>query len=288
MSARIIITGLMLASAGCIQLERVDDGGSNGQGIPDEVQRVFDARCNQAGCHGNGAAQQGLSLTAAESAAIIGRQAQQVPIPLVELGNVGNSYLAQKMLASPTIAITGDRMPLAAVLTDPAVLSDIAIVIGWIAGAELPGGGGSGGESDGGSSTGAPMLGACGLDELDPDATNPIVSGSGANQIPTEIGTILAANCGCHLTPGPLSGGLPVYPGSLPFKMTTHAEWHAEYAPGVTNIDKGKERVAVGAPLPMPQPIYCDAGGGEPMPAADRTTLLEWLDADAPDGANWP
>lgn len=290
MDVRIMIAALV-GVTGCVQLERVGgDGGS--AGIPDEVQRVFDERCNQGGCHGNGTAQQGLSLDAADAAGIIGGQAVQVAMPLVELGSVENSYLAQKMLASPTTTISGTRMPQLADFADPAVLTDNAIVIGWIAGADLPGGGGGGGSGgsagDTAGSSGGSMLGPCGLDEVDPGASNPIVSGNGADQIPTEIGTILTDNCGCHLSTKTSLPGYLAYPTSLPFKITTIAEWRAEYMAGVTNIDKAKDRVVSTALSPMPQPAYCDVGGGEPMPPADRQTLLDWLDAGAPDGANWP
>jgi hypothetical protein len=34
----------------------------------------------------------------------------------------------------------------------------------------------------------------------------------------------------------------------------------------------------------------CDIGdgSGEAMPPGERATLLEWIQADGPDGANWP
>jgi hypothetical protein len=109
-------------------------------------------------------------------------------------------------------------------------------------------------------------------------------------QIPPDIGTILADNCGCHYA-DMLDVGPPVtdYPESLPLRIETWAQWQSNgTATMMPVIDVALQRLDPTFALTMPPPPpQCNVGGGEPMPAADRQTLIDWLMEGAPDGANW-
>lgn len=308
MNARIFARWAMaVLVAGCQQIEEVDDEMQGGQ-VPGRVQEIFDARCNLPGCHGGGVVQENLSLEAESSASIIGRNAQQVAMPLVDIGNVNNSYLAIKILPDQAVMDlgamrTGVRMP-SGVVIDAALQEELAIVLGWIAGADLPGGdvGGTDSGSDGmtadsgsESGTGGEVIQECGIDDLKMGAPNPIVMGTGAMEIPPDIGMILADNCGCHYAEMLDVTTVTDYPEALSLKISTWQEWQAE---NPTALKPTKEYVLdrIG-PMPtggaMPPPMFegfvggCNVGGGETMPPADRQTLIDWIMADTPDGANW-
>ena len=200
-----LIGGLTTAVTGCVQVEKLDDAGDS---VPTEVQRVFDERCAIAPCHDAGSRAGNLSLSAADAAGIIGRPSgQNSALSLVEPGSVEESYLAAKVLPTPPegVDVIGDIMPPGANLSDNALATDMAIIVGWIAGAELPGGDdGSDGIADGGDG-----LQACGIQDAMPGATSPLDAGLEPGQIPPSVGTVLADNCGCHYvseTSGALSG----------------------------------------------------------------------------------
>lgn len=285
--------GLALGAAGCNELQKIDDGGGPGATVPDEVQRVFDQRCNTAGCH-DAAQAGGLELTAAVSPAIIGGSSVQSSLPLVELGNVEGSYLAIKLLPAHEL-LQGSPMPLGASLDDPAVAIDSAIVLGWIAGASLPGGG-DGGESDGGTTTDGGMDSSdggstgsdvvmCGLDAIAPGEANPFDIGMDAGQIPPDVGAALTANCGCHeVDAGSIVEGAPPYGGQVHF--STIAELQADYM-GRPVYEVVQERIESDDFSQMPPNYYCDVGDGTPITADDRMLLVEWLTAGAPDAMTW-
>jgi len=197
--SRARMAGLFAAgvlAAGCTQVEKLeDDGGSGNAGIPTEVQRAFDESCAISSCHDSAARQGGLDLSATAAPGIIGGQSSQSDLPLVELGNVQGSYLAVKMLPNPP---AGSQMPIG---VPPGVdnPTNIAIILGWIAGAPLPGGGGG----EGGStteapvdtttdapaeSTGEPEVKLCGLEDVAPGEPNPFDIGMNAGQIPPDVG----------------------------------------------------------------------------------------------------
>jgi hypothetical protein len=171
------------------------------------------------------------------------------------------------------------------------VQEDLAIVLGWIAGADLPGGGGesestgSGGESD---TSGGEVLQACGIDDLKPGAPNPIDAGTGAMQIPPDIATILADNCGCHYADELAVTTVADYLGLA--DLATWSGWQEEHpSPNVAGIVKDivRQRLDPTSPQIMPPPVHCNLGGGETMPLADRQTLIDWIEAGTPDGATW-
>lgn len=281
--------GLLLGASACNELERLDDGGSGEAAIPDEVQRVFDDGCAIAGCHDANSRQAGLDLTAGAAAGIIGGSATQSSLPMVTLGDVQGSYLAHKLLPESEIR-QGDRMPVGRDFNDAQVALDNAIILGWIAGAELPGGGDdsatgdSGGEEEGQATTAAEVV-ACGVSDVAPMATNPFDIGTAAGQIPEDIGAALTNNCGCH---GPASEefaeGVSGYFGQLNF--STIAEFQGDFM-GRPAYEVVLERVQSTEFSRMPPSYYCVLEDGEPITAADQQLLIDWLTAGAPDAATW-
>lgn len=285
--------GLVLPA--CTQIEKVE-GGMSGGSVPTEVQRAFNESCALGGCHDAASRQAGLDLSASGSPAIIGGMSSQSDLPLVELGNVQGSYLALKMLPSPP---SGSLMPIG---EPPGVdnPTNIAIILGWIAGATLPGGGGGG--SDGGSTTADPTTAGtadassggdstqlCGVADVAPSAPNPFDSGTAAGQIPSDVGQVLSNNCGCHETdPADLTMGAPPYGGLVHF--STLEEIQGDYMVGMTPrpvVEALLERVQDEGALRMPPAYFCDLGDGSTILDADRQLLIDWLMAGAPDAPTW-
>lgn len=282
------ITVLGLLSAGCTQLEKLPGSGTEAR-IPTDVQAAFDRSCAFAGCHDAASQQGGLDLSAAAAPAIIGGASTQSDLPLVVLGDVQGSYLALKLLPNPP---AGGQMPLG---IEPGV--DNAIILGWIAGADLPGGGGS----EGGSTTDTPAESSgttpsesgstgsdaklCGLADVAPEAPNPFDIGAAAGQIPPDVGEALSNNCGCHEVDSTdlIMGAFP-YGGGVHF--STIAEIQADYM-GTLVSARMLERVESEMPNRMPPPYYCDLGDGSVITDADRQLLIDWLTAGAPDAPNW-
>lgn len=299
MKTRCIFAIVSLA-AGCEQVKRVEDG-NNGGAVPTAVQEAFDRQCNDTSCHGP-SPQLGLSLVAGDSASILEKNGVGNPeLPLVDIGNVPGSYLAIKMLPDSElmdlgITRVGLRMP--NVPLTPEIQSDVALILGWIAGAELPGGGdgGTGGTTAGDTAgdtagtTGEVDL-HCGIDDLNPGSTNPIVAGDGAMQIPTEIGDVLATNCGCHYV-DMLDRAVADYlqgTAAQPMLIETWAQWQGMYptVPPKSPIDESLARLDPASTLPMPPATACDVGTGLNITAEDKALLVDWLMQGAPDGASW-
>lgn len=283
--------GLLLGATACNELEKIDDGGSTAEGIPDEVQRVFDDSCNIAGCHDSNSAQGGLDLTATAAPGIIGGASTQSSLPLVELGNVQGSYLAIKLLAESELR-QGDRMPLGRDFGDATVALDNAIILGWIAGADLPGGGGGGdadttddGDPPDSAESTAAEIRMCGISDVAPSAADPFVSGDAEGDLPPEIGAALANNCGCH---GPMPSefieGVPSYVGTTNF--ATVAEFNGTTSNKRIVHEVVLERLQSTGFSRMP-PTYCVLEDGEPITSADLTLLVSWLEAGAPDAPTW-
>ncbi len=291
------VAALGLGLGACTELEKLDPDGGSGARIPDRVQTAFDVSCNIPGCH-NSAAAGGLNLTATASPDIIGGQSTQSSLPLVELGNVDGSYLAIKMLPEVPEGVLrqGERMPLGGALDS----EDNAIILGWIAGAELPGGGGEEDSTDDGADTdptgepeetstgstgGGGGIVACGLEDVAPDVASPFDIGDAATQIPTDVGAALEANCGCHeVSPDDVIEGAFPYQGMLHF--STIAEIQSDHM-GRPVREVMLDRIDSTEPTRMPPTYYCDLGGGEVITAEDQELLVDWLTQGAPDAPNW-
>ena len=124
----------------------------------------------------------------------------------------------------------------------------------------------------------------CALQTLAPGAVSWVVTGDGADVLPTEIGEILERNCSCHVTEleefGPLT---PLYEGALRF--TTHAEFHATWqgSPAFVLVDERTFDT-----LSMPPLYYCGDGDyGSSVHSPDFEIFAAWLEAEAPDAALW-
>jgi hypothetical protein len=131
----------------------LEDGGGSGE-VPPEVQAAFDGSCAFPGCHGGGSPAGGLSLEEGQSDAAIGGGTSNSTLPLIEIGNIDGSYLAQKMLPEESradgVSISGGQMPPGGGDT-----TNVAIILAWIAGANVDGAGSSGeDESTGGDGDG--------------------------------------------------------------------------------------------------------------------------------------
>lgn len=280
--------GCAVVLPACEQVTRVDDDGG-GACVPAEVQAAFDRSCGTAACHTAGGMQGSLSLDAGQSALTIGKTAVGSPLPLVELGNPAGSYLAQKIVSDPVVAITGARMPTPFDPNNANQVADVNTILTWIAGGEFEcaaaGTGTDTDASESGSTGEPPALRACGLEDLAPGTQSGIVSGTAAMQIPPDIAPILEENCGCHYTneyPTP-----PPYidyaEGTLPLDMRTWAGFQAISGSGMAYHAVTLARVNGGPPIAMPPPDpYCEA-----MPADDTATLVQWLTEGAPDCTTW-
>ena len=129
-------------SLGC-GLEAIGDTGEQ-DAIPAEVQQAFDESCaTTAACHAAGSSL--VVLAAPESSAILTATSSSGGGPFVTLGDLDNSYIAQKILGGSNII--GGQMPPAPQSDDDAL--NQAIIVGWIAGVPLDGGGSGDGDGDG-------------------------------------------------------------------------------------------------------------------------------------------
>ena len=128
----------------------------------------------------------------------------------------------------------------------------------------------------------------CGLADLAPGAPDPVVAGEAAMQLPAAIGDIVVRGCGCHLADD-LAADVPDYPSTGALQLTTWTQWHAPFGTTTTpTFEIVASRLVLDGPAGMPPPSACDVGDGATMDPADRTALLDWIAAGAPDGATWP
>lgn len=119
----------LLTLVGCDQVKKLDgDTGSGSGGVPDAVQQRLTQSCALTTCHVAGGIAPDLS--AASGGAWVTQAGQGGP--LVTFGDVGNSYLIEKMLPSPSM---GGQMPVAPGEITP---EDVAVIAGWVAGVEFP------------------------------------------------------------------------------------------------------------------------------------------------------
>lgn len=272
---------LVLALAGCNQLEKLDaTGGGGGDEVPAAVRAAFERSCgNSAACHAGGG--QSPSLEGAGIAGVIGSPANGSALPLVTLGDTSNSYIAIKMLPDDVIAglgatRTGTRMPLAFdYATGSAdMLADTQIILAWIGGATFPGGGG--GSETAGESTG--------------DPSGEMTTGGGGEPTFTRVQKeIFALSCSCHLAApnDPLNGELDLRDTNAYANIVGVKSKDAMTTDFITPNDPTTSYLylkVTGAFMDVPggMPSLMPLGGA--MLAADKITLLEdWILAGALD-----
>lgn len=134
------------------------------------------------------------------------------------------------------------------------------------------------------SSTGEPLQ-LCGIEDLAPGTASPVVaSDARPMQLPTEIATILERSCGCHYADDLVISG--DYPSGGMLDITTWTAWQSTFNNGPT-YEAVRKKLEPSNPILLMPPYACNTGGGETMLPEDRARLLEWIDADAPDGVTW-
>lgn len=123
----------------------------------------------------------------------------------------------------------------------------------------------------------------CGIEDVKPGAPNPIVSGNGADVIPTDIGEILANNCGCHYADDLTAEGFANvdYLGSS--DLSTHAGFQAMFGDGPLH----ETALSYVSTEFMPLTDMCVQDDGNKLGEDDYRALTKWLSQGAPDGATW-
>ncbi len=131
----ILVCAAHVASGACgLEVLELDDEPK--AKVPEAVQEVFDRNCGNAGCHGSAPAE-GLSLLAGDSNDIIGGPSEQSDLPMVEIGSIEGSYLAIKLLPDDGLPEGVEREGRQMPLTPLAEPTDMAVILGWIAGAPV-------------------------------------------------------------------------------------------------------------------------------------------------------
>lgn len=242
--ARLALASLpALGAGGCTQVFPLGTG--DAACIPASVQAAFDRSCATGGCH-DATAAAGLRLDASASASVLDRDATQVAMPLVVIGDSAQSYLALKLMENPPEPILGARMPAGTIDADRR--ADMATILAWVGGApalDCGSDGGTSGGSDGG--TGVP------------------------SDLPCEIEDLLVKRClNCH--GDPLAGA--------PMPMLGHDDLIAGTPsnPQVSVAQRSLERMMDPA-LPMP-PLPA-----APATADEIAALSSWIDAGMPVGS---
>jgi len=306
MRSSIWILAALLPVAGCDQLTVVETDDTAGGGIPGPVQERLTEYCATPVCH-SGAVGPDLSPGAADAILSVSSGSG---VPFVVIGDVAGSYLATKMLPGPAI---GTVMPPPS--SPPMPAEDLALVLGWIAGAEFPDdgpgmtGGSTGGSSSSGPDTSPPGTTTsdsggsdetgdaggdpqvCSLEAVQSGAASPVDAGDGAGQIPTAVGEALIRNCGCHYATEATPPNSPLL-GTAYQPMETLAHFvdgyvginAATYGSG-SGADSVLDRVVT--QKNMPALVTCDLGGGELITPDDFDLLRTWLEAGTPDGATF-
>lgn len=260
--------GLLAAAplaAGCGALEPA--GGTDGEtggDVPPVVVQAFAESCATGGCHDAATRAGGVSLAESDLAAIVGGPSSS-GLPMVEIGDVANSYLAIKMLPDDVLSAnglmrTGSRMPPTGDFTN----ENNQIILAWVAGAEFSA------DTGGVETTG---------DGSDSDT-------SGALTFDAAIWPILQMRCSCHL-----AGANEGLNGNLAFPMDTAYDALV----GAPSIDVPTMNLiepndpANSYFLHKINGTQADVGGaGGQMPpggmldAADVQTIEDWINAGAP------
>lgn len=276
--------------------------------IPEAVQRAFDASCVADGCHDAASRAEGLSLAAGDSHRIVGKDSWQSELPLVTLGDLGQSYLAIKLLPDDQLPVGAvrfeDRMPKDG--PEPDDVEPVNVILAWIAGygpsgseggaltstgTTASGSSGGTGDASGSGTTGSDPTDsgpttntgggtthpACSVETVtDGAVSDPLDKGDAAGKIPLMVGVVLEERCGCHTLADP---GLNVeYPALEPPAETLWLDYgDLSRSVGGTTLGELMEE-AVFVTLSMP-PGSCPA-----IPDDDRALLEQWFLDGRPDG----
>lgn len=246
---RAVVGSLLLAGA-CNQLERLPQDETDC--VPPAVTEALARSCGQGGCHDAAGTAAGLSLTPESAAVVVGAMSSQSPLPLVTIGSTDNSYLAHKIMQSPPQPIAGSRMPIGADPADEAVAADVATILAWVAGAQLPG-------CEAGTGGGDPTGGETGDTGMAPAADR---------QLPCEVDDLLQRYCrSCHADP----------PIGAPMPLIDHIDLTAAGTGDVLVAQRALARMQdAAAPMP-PAPA-------SPPTAEEVAAFAAWVDAGAPAG----
>ncbi|MCR9162364.1 MAG: hypothetical protein ACE37F_31555 [Nannocystaceae bacterium] len=147
--------------------------------------------------------------------------------------------------------------------------------------AECVGGGshGSGAETTGPT----PDIDECDLQMLAPGAESLVEAGDMPALIPTEIGTVLERVCSCHVADlEAFVPDAPLYYGNARFY--TYDQMHAFFEGAAMYVEVGIRALDE---LNMPPTYYCGEGEYGSLNADEYEILQAWVEAEAPDGAQW-
>lgn len=140
-----VASALALASVAGCGVDVLDEvGGGGGGDVPERIAVAFEESCAIPGCHEGAMPASQLSLERSALPGLLDQMsAQESGSPLVEIGNVPGSVLAKKMMDEETrslygVTIVGSQMPLGG--GDASDAENVALIIGWIAGATFPDG----------------------------------------------------------------------------------------------------------------------------------------------------
>lgn len=129
-----------------------------------------------------------------------------------------------------------------------------------------------------------PMPVECALDELAPKAESLIEAGDEEALLPPEIGTLLERVCSCHVAElEAFPEDVPLYYGNVLF--FTHAQMHAQFEGAPTYVEVGIRALDE---QNMPPVYFCGDAEFGSLHTDEYEILEAWIEAEAPDGADWP
>ncbi|MBV1859830.1 MAG: hypothetical protein KUG77_15570 [Nannocystaceae bacterium] len=255
---RELLLGALVVLCACNQVKKIDDGTDTGSdsAVPAAVQQRLTESCALPTCHAGSVAP---DLSVASGGAWVTQSGAGGPF--VSFGDVANSYLVEKMFAGPS---AGSQMPLAPGVIEP---EDLALVVGWVAGVELP------------------------------DGENAEESGTGGGGVSysADVRPIFASHgcLACHHDDSavdvdivdPFSG-----PNGLVGSLNTWAEAYPEGNTPELNVEPGDAEASFLIDKLVDPYVTDPAVGGGPMPLnLERLTdqeiadLRAWIDAGAND-----
>lgn len=123
----------------------------------------------------------------------------------------------------------------------------------------------------------------CALDELAPGAESWVEAGDDATVIPSEIGTLIERVCSCHVADlDAFVPDAPLYYGNARFYTFDQMHSNFEGAPmyvevGIRALDEQN----------MPPVYFCGDGEYGSLHEDEYAILQAWIEAEAPDGADW-